>query len=558
MRRSILNATCRGKIVELGFRLTLAAVIWLHFNPAQAAPPWVVVCAAGFEQSLAPLVEHRRQEGFDVHVIIAAPGATAGNIAVMSERDRQKITALFDEQPDPSFLLLVGTPLVSRDTLPQTILGTILGTEGRMRGEPSDQVLNLAGSDGVPRVAVGRFPCTTVEECRAAVKKTLEFETRPWPAAKRRTLSLIVGHPGGGSLIERNLAAWFLENLGQVKLKNLGPAWSGGVIFHSPDSPYYVENDWLSPACQELLLPGYEFACYLGHSNWKGCWSEGVEFLKSRDWSQMKGSFPQGVFFTCGCYACQIAPDDLRGFGHSAFLQPDGPVAVIGPHGESYGGLGQLALEGLVACMSGPDAPDRLGEYWLGVQRRIAQGEMDGLTFFLFDQADGSRGKTSLADQRREHLQMWMLLGDPALKLPANPRTIELSGEKSPGEQDTYVIKGRLTGNARVDRVRLTLERPLGTLPLVTLPTDGAEAGRQRPANRTAAPQGRDASKARWRKANQFVLKAADVAVDKDGRFQWKVTAKTDFGWSALHVRAVAESDASASFGVARISLTAD
>ena len=70
-----------------------------------------------------------------------------------------------------------------------------------------------------------------------------------------------------------------------------------------------------------------------------------------------------------------------------------------------------------------PDQPARAaGEYWLAITRHIAAREMDPITFFLYDQGDGSRGTIPLAMQRGEHLEMWMLLGDPACAYPCGSR----------------------------------------------------------------------------------------------------------------------------------------
>ena len=78
----------------------------------------------------------------------------------------------------------------------------------------------------------------------------------------------------------------------------------------------------------------------------------------------------------------------------------DGPVAVIGAHGESYAAMGQLALDGMLRCLMTPEPPTRLGAYWLAAKAGLARGKIDGITFWLYDQADGSRGTVPLDEQR--------------------------------------------------------------------------------------------------------------------------------------------------------------
>ena len=64
------------------------------------------------------------------------------------------------------------------------------------------------------------------------------------------------------------------------------------------------------------------------------------------------------------------------------------------------------------------EGPATVGEWWTTIQSAIASEPMSPFTFALFDHIDGSSGRTSLEDQRKEHLEMWWLLGDPAMRMP--------------------------------------------------------------------------------------------------------------------------------------------
>ena len=179
----------------------------------------------------------------------------------------------------------------------------------------------------------------------------------------------------------------------------------------------------------QRLQEGQAFTCYLGHSDDSGFWSEGARFLDRSDWAGLKLAHGAGVFVTCGCFACQIdaaGREEHEGYGLAAIRNPAGPVAVIGASGESYAAAGQLAFTGLLGDLAGPSLPDRLGECFLHLKSGIAKGPMDFFTFTLFDHGDGSNGTVPLAVQRREHLEMWTLLGDPALHLPSVAPEISL------------------------------------------------------------------------------------------------------------------------------------
>ena len=76
--------------------------------------------------------------------------------------------------------------------------------------------------------------------------------------------------------------------------------------------------------------------------------------MQRADWAQVKIPHGQGIFFTCGCYACQFDRNDGDGYGLAAIRNPGGPAAVIGASEESYAAMGTLALDGLFHRFSAP------------------------------------------------------------------------------------------------------------------------------------------------------------------------------------------------------------
>ena len=138
----------------------------------------------------------------------------------------------------------------------------------------------------------------------------------------------------------------------------------------------------------------------------------------------------------------------------------------MGATGEDYSAPGMLALEGLKQALAKPPFPSRLGEYWLAVQAGLAEAPMEDLIFRLLDQIDDYKGKVPLSVQRREHLEMWLLLGDPALRLPISPLdvTLQSPGPVFAGKQ--IAVSGTLPGRLAGAAVHVTLERPNGAKPL--------------------------------------------------------------------------------------------
>jgi hypothetical protein len=282
---------------------------------------------------------------------------------------------------------------------------------------------------------------------------------------------------------------------------------------------------------------GELFAVYLGHSNASGLWSNGASFMNREAWSALKIARGAGVFFTCGCFACELRQDS-DGYGLAAMRNPTGPVAVIGAEGESYSAMGQLALDGLLRIFSQPPTPTRLADYWLAVQIGLARGEIAPMMFYLYDQADGSKGKIPLAVQRQEHLEMWLLLGDPALRLPVSPLEIHLAveGGLTPGQR--FKVVGTTPDRVAGGTVRVTLERPLGSTPadLEKLPDAPGEA--------------RDQTMVRnHERANNFVLLSAETRLTGN-RFECPITAPSKLPWTNVVLRAYASTETEEALGV--------
>ena len=76
--------------------------------------------------------------------------------------------------------------------------------------------------------------------------------------------------------------------------------------------------------------------------------------------------------------------------------------------------------------------PERLAGSWLAIKQGLARGKIDDLTYRMLDAVDGD-AHIPQATQRLEHLEMFVLLGDPALRLPVVSQDVELVlGERTP------------------------------------------------------------------------------------------------------------------------------
>jgi hypothetical protein len=390
------------------------AALFVAFCVAVAEPipdRWLVITAPAFHADLQPLIEHRMAEGFEVTTLVTTNLLTPDDIRNTNAIPLQAYIRDSAERTNSAcHVLLVGLPASPDPTnAQQTVVPALLGSVGRMNGRLTDYPFAPIGGSGAPRTAIGRFPARTTDEARAMVNKTLRLETQPIATNALNRLVLLMGNPGGGPVAEI-----VVETTLQQRLQRLHPTWIVHAISCSSGSRHHVPPEQARDTFFRSLEEGGLFTVFMGHSSAASLWLGAEHHLTRRD--LIRVNMP-GIFFTCGCYALQFHPGNA-GYGVAAMRQPNGPAAVIGATAESYAAPGLLAADGLLQCLREPPFPHRLADYWLAIQTGLATGEIDTFTFNLYDQADGTKGKVPLDVQRREHLEMWMLLGDPALRIP--------------------------------------------------------------------------------------------------------------------------------------------
>ncbi len=501
---------------------------------------WLVATAPAFRTALVPLIERRRAQGFKVVVVETTGLLTPGELWLSQGAPLEaRIRRLLGPGLAPKYVLLAGVagtpdPVAAR----QVAVPALRGNRGRMIAWPSDYGFGLPQkeADGACAAAVGRFPARTVEEMESMVRKTLRLEEDCLrPGAWRTRAALLAGNPEAGPMSEK-----FVGHLMEQRLAKLHPAWNFTALFDIPGSDYYCPRGRFRQAAMDCLQNGALFAVYMGHSTGGFVGGRPNELYLSRDdWTRMNPSGGLGVFVSCGCYGCELGTGD--GYCLAAMRNPAGPAAAIGAGASSSAAGGLLAGDGLVDRLARIPSPSRLGDYWTAVQAGLAHGPIDAMTFTLLDNADGSGGKVPLAAQRLELLEMWTLLGDPAMRLPVVPVDVALDVPGPVRAGQSLAVKGVVPARLAGAALRITLERPFSSRAeqLEPMPEDA-------PGNR--AEQDGVAARNRAR-ANSFVL--ASAAAVADGQtFRCSLTAP-ELPWPQVVVRAVAERGEEMAQGVA-------
>ncbi len=498
------------------------------------APQWVVVAAPGFRNAVQPLADHRKGDGFHVVQVLTTDVLSADEIRAGDGRKlRVRVNKLCRDYDGPSYVLLVGAvePVRPEDA-ERTVVPALDGGVGRMKGQPSDNGYGCLDDGHQPTVPVGRFPARTEPEAIRMVRKTLAYEADDRPGEWRHRLTVLAGIPAYNPLVDR-----MVEALAFARFDKLDPSWTGRAIYSNPSSRFSVPDDQLRDQARKYVEGGEAWTLYLGHSNAEGLWGGGAPYLDRDDWATLKIARGAGVFATFGCNGCQLKGAHGEGYGVAAMRNPDGPVAVIGSHGICFAAMVQLATDGLVKGAFAGKGPERLGAAWLAIKAGLAKGDIDDLSFAMLDAVDGD-SRIPQATQRLEHLEMFTLLGDPALKLAATPADLTLKTDDAAAPGATIVIHGTAPARLNGGRVHVVAERPVSSTPtdLEALPKD-------------PGPERDRAVMRNHERANRFTVAEAEATV-KDGRFEAKLELPAKLPWERLNIRAYAATDKQEALGV--------
>jgi hypothetical protein len=516
--------------------LVLAIVLLLPLQAGAENPPphWIVVTAPAFRAAVEPLGEHRKADG--MKVVVVQTTDVLGDKEIRSgdaKKLAEHVQGLSRQAKGACFVLLVGAVEPGKLTDPEKkVVPALRGTIGRMQGQPSDNGYGCPGGERLPSVAVGRLPARSDEEARRMVQKILAFERDARPGEWRQRITVLAGIPEFNPVVDR-----LVESMALRSFAKLDHRWTARAIYHNQNSRFCVPDEQLHDKALDYVQQGQAFTLYMGHSWAGGFHAPNTRFLDRRDWEELKIPRGPGILVSFGCHACQLCGEEGEGYGVAAIRNPQGPVAATGAHGICFAAMCQLAADGVLDSVGPGKDPERLADVWLKLKEGIARGKIDPITFRLLDSVDGD-SKIPQETQRHEHLEMFLLLGDPALRLPriAENISLQVGGDLTPGAK--IRISGKLPERLQNARVRLTLERPL-----TSEPADLEQLPREGPADR------RRIMLANHDRANRFdLLKQELTATGTHFQTEWQVPAK--LSWPTLLVRAYASTDRHEALGV--------
>jgi hypothetical protein len=388
-----------------------------------SAPDTLVVCPAEFRPALAEWELYRSAQGHVISVI--EPPASA-------ERLRESIhnAARFGHL---KHLLLIGDeaargnesriqPASLTRTLKATVPTSYVPAKvnihwGSTPEIASDTPFADSDGDGVPDLAVGRIPAHSAAELAAVMRKVIRYEQQIDHGSWEKSLNIVSGSGGFGATTDALIAA----AARQVLLQTVPSEF---VIQHLACA--VNDNGQLPPdiglRARRQLNDGGLAWVFLGH----GSPSQLIGARTATGWQSLLSTKdvpdlrcgphnPLAVLIACYTGAMDAPQGCLA---EDLLLAEEGPVAVIAasrvtmPYGNAV-----IGYELLRACFQ--DRPAALGEILrLAQQRTLAPTANDQLRSSLDALAAGlSPAPVDLLTERREHVLMYHLIGDPLTRL---------------------------------------------------------------------------------------------------------------------------------------------
>jgi hypothetical protein len=391
----------------------LVAPLIASATTTPVAPDTLVICPAEFRSALTPWEQLRQQQGHQI--LIVPPPVTAAEVDAticrVGESGQLKYLLLIGDVPHGTTQPNTRNPItIATNYLPAKI-NTRWGSEPTIATDTPYADLD---GDQSPDLAVGRIPADSAEELAGVVRKIMRYEQHSQQPESQPRLNLVAGVGGFGSFTDALVEA----AARQVFLQTVPPGVTLQHTSANPDSPNCPPPGEFRDCVRRQFGEQSLAWIYMGHGLpteldrvRRPAGSESILSVADVPKLRCPARSPLAVFVACYTGAFDAPADSLA---EELLLAEQGPIAVVAatrvtmPYGNTV-----LGYELLRACFK--DHPSELGNIVRMAQRRTLDQSADNpLRASLDGLAHGlSPPPIDLAAERREHVLMYHLLGDP-------------------------------------------------------------------------------------------------------------------------------------------------
>ncbi|MFM8253224.1 MAG: C25 family cysteine peptidase [Planctomycetota bacterium] len=429
------------------------------------APDTVLVCPKPFLPTMQPWVEHRQQQG---HVIAVVPSElTATGIRAEIRRHAaggklRWVLLVGDAEPPGK-----GDPLARARLTPTYHIPAKVNVKWGSEPEiATDNLYADLDDDQIPDVAIGRLTADNPRDLSLMVKKILDYERSVDFSAWRKRVNFVAGVGGFGVLADT-----VLETATKTFLtEGIPAAYHTSMTYGSWRSPYCPDPRRFHDVTVNRLNEGCLFWVYIGHGHpltLDRVKVPGATYpiFQIGDAGKLKAAAQPPIAVMLACYTAAFdLPRDC--LGEELLKTEGGPIAVLGGSRVTMPYAMAVMSHGLLE-ETFRHHTGTLGEVLLQAKRRMMANEQDDQHRQLLDAIATliSPSAGMLEDERREHLALFNLLGDPLLQIH-HPEEVQLkvpAEDLESGETLEIVAHSPIAGRGHVelvcrrDRFRLDL-----------------------------------------------------------------------------------------------------
>lgn len=417
-------------------------------EPAEA-PDAVVICPRAFVAALEPLLAHRYAQGHRFAYVPNTwkPEEIKAGIKKAADGGKLKFVLIVgDSEPSAATNVLTRQRCVPA-YYEKAKVNVKFGSEPEIA---TDNWYADLDDDGLPELAVGRIPADSSKQVADVVAKIIAYEKSLDYGEWRQRINFVAGMGGFGGVIDS-----VIESTTRKFLTDGIPAgYTTNMTYGSWRSPFCPDPRRFHEVSLQQHNDGCLFWVYIGHGQHNALDRVAVpgarfHILDVNDGHKLKcqNRAPIAVMLACYTAAFDGEEDCLA---ETMIHSPGGPVAV-------YGGS-RVTMPYAMAVMGSAmmeqyfqERPETLGEAIRGAKLQMAKpidesNPLKNPNRLLLDAMASimSPARQQLADERKEHVYLFNLIGDPMTKL-AHPEVVKLNVPRDAAPGQTIEVTGDST-----------------------------------------------------------------------------------------------------------------
>ncbi|MCH2179690.1 MAG: C25 family cysteine peptidase [Mariniblastus sp.] len=409
----------------------------------------LVICPPDFQPALKAWVAYREGQGHRIRVEAPAKNSYGIRMQVRKVAASGSLKNLMIVG-DCADRRAVAGRLVPTDYV-QAKVNVKFGSEPEIS---SDNTYADVNSDGIPDLTLGRMPVDSPAELEQFIQRIKEYESPSSSGEWMRRMNFVAGMGGFGQLVDKMIE----QSTKQIITDLIPPAYETSMTYGSWSSPYCPNPRRFSETTIERFNQGCMFWCYIGHGSQRRldrvmlpdgrCEILDCESAKFLDAQQ--GS-PIAIFLACYTGAAD-GPDDC--LSEEMLRRPGGPIAIISSSRVAMPyAMAVLSLEMLDGYFE--REVSTLGELILQAKQKLVTPQADPNQYRVLVESMGKAFSPEpglLDEERKEHVHLMHLFGDPLLRLK-KPTQVDLKVPETSQADQPISIRGvaPFNGNMTVE-----------------------------------------------------------------------------------------------------------